>query len=52
MSCAGLGEVKALMGNTDEAHPLLQQAHGLILKWLGPHHPYTARARKAVYSDS
>ena len=48
ISCAGLGEAKALMGNKREASPLLQRAYNLLLKWLGASHPYTARARKAL----
>ena len=46
--CAGLGEAKALMGDTEEAQPMLQRAHSLLLRWLGASHPHTARAQKAL----
>ncbi len=50
--CAGLGEVKALMGNTEEAKPMLQRAYSLLLRCLGASHPHTARAYKALHPDS
>ncbi|CAL5227758.1 g10777 [Coccomyxa viridis] len=48
----GLGEVKALMGNTEEAKPMLQRAYSLLLRCLGASHPHTARAYKALHPDS
>ena len=48
----GVGEVKALMGNTEEGKPMLQRAYNLLLRCLGASHPHTVRAFKALQSGS
>ena len=49
---AGLGEVKLLLGSSEEARPLIQRACSLLTKCLGEKHRLSRRAREVQQQPS
>lgn len=46
-----LGSLFAELGETRSAEPLLQHAHQVFLRTLGPEHPYTKRLARRVQPE-